>query len=517
MSMMSMFTKRRFAAVLGLGLLAPLGCDDDNQATPRSDAAVDAAVTMDMAPGSEVRPPDTAPGTDSTPGTDSGPTDASGDAPPAPPPDRDVAVVRLLPTGALDTTFGSNGIAIIDLAAPAGSVRDDLYGLTVDAMGRPVLFGSRKGDGTRTDQDRVVARLTAAGALDTSFGSMGQHLLTIGTLNDNPRHGLVQPDNKIVMAGYTNQPTGVGNQTANAVVLLRLLDTGMPDTTFGANGIVNANPFKSPDGVMLAGMTEAYGITRQSTGNLVTVGYARGVGKAPTEPVDLVVNRWNASNGLLDTTFASGGALLVDVAGAADQGRYVITLPGDKLMVVGNAAPTAMNGDAVVVMVDANGGRDASFGTNGAKTYDFMRPSEFFYGAAVNATGTQAVAVGYRSGMLGGVAEDDDSLLLVLPLGAGGGTEVAKAVELSTSANDRFWGVAYGPDGKIYATGHVNDGGDHKMVVARFNTDGTLDTSFDTDGLVQINVAAGGTEETSRSIVFLTDGKILIGGPVDKK
>ena len=372
MSMMSMFTKRRFAALLGLGLLAPLGCDDDDEVTAvrrrrrcRRDDGHGPGHGSSAA-GHRARHRQHAPAPTAAP------TDASGDAPPAPPPDRDVAVVRLLPTGALDTNFGTNGVAIIDLAAPAGSVRDDLYGLTVDAMGRPVLFGSRKGDGTRTDQDRVVARLTAAGALDTSFGSMGQHLLTIGTLNDNPRHGLVQPDGKIVMAGYTNQPTGVGNQTANAVVLLRLLDTGMPDTTFGASGIVNANPFKSPDGVMLAGMTEAYGITRQSTGNLVTVGYARGVGRASTEPVDLVVNRWNASNGLLDTTFASGGALLVDVAGAADQGRNVITLPGDKLMVVGNAATTATNGDALVVMVDANGGRDASFGTNGAKTYDFM-------------------------------------------------------------------------------------------------------------------------------------------------
>ena len=338
-------------------------------------------------------------------------------------------------------------------------------------MGRPILFASRKGEGTRTDQDRAVVRLTAAGALDTSFGTMGQHLLTIGALGDNPRNGLVQAaDGKIVMAGYTNQPTGVGNQTANAVVLLRLLDTGMPDTTFGASGIVNANPFKSPDGVTIAGMTEAYGITRQSTGNYVTVGYARAVGQPSTAPVDLVVNRWNATNGLLDTTFATQGALLVDVAGAADQGRNVITLPGDKLMVVGNAAPTAMNGDAVVVMVNANGARDATFGTNGVKTYDFMRPSEFFYGAAVNAPAPRRwpSATGRE---LEGVAEDDDALLLVLPLGAG--TEVAKAVELSTSANDRFWGVTYGLDGKIYATGHVSVGGDHQMVVARFNADGT--------------------------------------------
>ena len=207
----------------------------------------------------------------------------------------------------------------------------------------------------------------------------------------------------------------------------------------------------------------------------------------------------------------------MDVAGAADQGRYVITLPGDKLMVVGNAAPSTTTSDAVVVMVNADGTKDTTFNTTGFKTFDFARPSEFFYGAAVNTAGTQAVAVGYRSGMVGGVAEDDDAVLLLLPLTAAGGTEVAKAVELSTTANDRFWGVTYGADGKIYATGFVNMAGDHQMVVARYNTDGNLDTTFDTDGLVYVNVAAGGTEETSRSIVVQADGKIVIGGAVDKK
>jgi uncharacterized delta-60 repeat protein len=264
-------------------------------------------------------------------------------------------------------------------------------------------------------------------------------------------------------------------------------------------------------------MTEAYGIARQSTGNYITVGYARNVGQPSSAPVDLVVNRWNATNGLLDTTFGTNGALLVDVAGAADQGRNVITLPGDKLMVVGNAAPSTMTSDALVVMVNADGTKDTTFNTTGFKTWDFQRPSEFFYGAAVNTGGTQAVAVGYRSGAANGVAEDDDSLLLVLPLAAAGGTEMARAVELSTTANDRFWGVAYGPDGKIYATGHVNDGGDHKMVVARFNADGTTDATWGTSGVVTVNVAAGGTEETSRSIIFTADGKIVIGGAVDKK
>ena len=386
---------RLAAALLGLCLAGAAACDDDED-LPRVDAAggsggrdggVDSGVDTGGSGGSDAAPIDSASDTVTEAGNRDGGDagDAGGDTAPAAVVDRDIAVVRLLATGAPDTSFGTNGVAIVDLGGIAGTVRDDLYGLTVDKMNRPVLFGSKKGDGMRTDQDRAVARLTAAGQLDTSFGTMGVNSLNIGTLGDNPRHGLVQADGKIVASGYTNQPTGVGIQTANAVVLLRLLDTGMPDTTFGASGVVNFNPFRSPDGIMLAGMTEAYSIVQQSTGNYVTVGYARGVGQPSTAPVDLVINRWSATTGALDTTFAVNGARLVDVAGGADQARNLAVLPGDKLMVVGNATPAPMSGDAIVVITQPDGALDTTFNTTGYKTYDFMRPSEALYGVAVNA------------------------------------------------------------------------------------------------------------------------------------
>ena len=56
------------------------------------------------------------------------------------------------------------------------------------------------------------------------------HTLNIGTLSDSARNGIVDPDGKIVSFGYTSQPTGVGTQTANRIVLARLHGGGAPPT-----------------------------------------------------------------------------------------------------------------------------------------------------------------------------------------------------------------------------------------------------------------------------------------------
>lgn len=127
----------------------------------------------------------------------------------------------------------------------------------------------------------------------------------------------------------------------------------------------------------------------------------------------------------------------------------------------------------------------------------------------MSADGQWLAAAGYRAG--GG--QNDDAILLLKPLGSG--TEFAQAVPLSESANDRFWSVTFDGSGKVYAAGYINEGGDHRMAVARFNANGTRDTTFGTNGLVTVNVAQGGTEEAVRGVVVQSDGKVVLAGSVE--
>lgn len=78
-----------------------------------------------------------------------------------------------------------------------------MWDFSRDALDRLVVFATKKAEGSRTDTDRVVARITTNGALDETFNAnpaanarKGFYALDIGGLGDSARHGLVQPDGK---------------------------------------------------------------------------------------------------------------------------------------------------------------------------------------------------------------------------------------------------------------------------------------------------------------------------------
>lgn len=432
------------------------------------------------------------------------PTDAGTDAGTTAPTDTDLAVVRFNTNGTVDTSFGTSGIARVNLGTGSTSVRDSLWGMSRDGSDRLVLFGGKKGDGERSDNDRVVVRLTANGAKDETFGDKGVHTLNIGGLGDNSRHGFVQADGKIVTSGYIAQPTGVGAQVSNTIVLARLNDDGKLDTTFGSKGVVNSTPFRPADAVNTEwGFAEAYAVAAQN-GGYVTTGYGRA---ATSGTMDVLACRYTAS-GQLDTTWGTNGYALLDLVGEHDRGRDLVVLPDNRVFMVGSGTPTKDSIDAMAVMLKADGTRDTGFTADGYKLYDFGRADEAFFDVALSAAGDRVAAAGYRAG--GG--QNDDATLLILPVGSGTTGEFAQAIPLSTTGNDRFWAVTFDASGKVYAAGFITENGDNRMALARFNADGTRDASFGTDGIVTVNVAVAGTLETARSVVVQSDGKVVVAG-----
>ena len=290
-------------------------------------------------------------------------------------------------------------------------------------------------------------------------------------------------------------------------MLLRLLDNGSFDLSFGADGVVNEAPFvPAMPTTTMWGMAEAYGVTAQSNGGYVTVGYGR---EAPSGPVDIVAFRFGA-DGKRDTAWGTGGSTIIDLKIADERGRNLLTLPNDRILIVGSGTPATGNIDALVSILGADGKPDTTFDTDGVQLFSFDRPDEALFGVALSPDKAWAVATGYRAGAVAGVTEDDDATLVILPVA--GGAPTAKVVALSETSNDRFWAAAVDAAGKIYGAGFVRDGGDNAMVVARFGADGTLDATFGTGGVTKINVSAAGTLETARAIVIQNDGRVVIGG-----
>jgi uncharacterized delta-60 repeat protein len=88
--------------------------------------------------------------------------------------------------------------------------------------------------------------------------------------------------------------------------------------------------------------------------------------------------------------------------------------------------------------------------------------------------------------------------------------DIQPVVNVSTELANDLRGLTWTADGKIVASGHVGTVNEEtRLVVARFNADGTLDTSFSEDGVVDVDVAAG-RQESSLGVVVLDNGDVVV-------
>jgi len=170
-------------------------------------------------------------------------------------------VLRFLPDGALDTTFGDGGVARIRLQTPVA-----IATVAIQPDGALLLGGTARSDSG--DGLGAVARVLPSGAVDESFGSGGLATVRAERISSYPpdvltlSHLAVQPDGRIVAAG-TQQPYDV-HSTADPLVA-RLLPSGAPDKSFDRDGTARAGGnhpsavLAHPDGHMVVtGSAEDY-------------------------------------------------------------------------------------------------------------------------------------------------------------------------------------------------------------------------------------------------------------------
>jgi len=189
----------------------------------------------------------------------------------------DVGVARLTADGALDTTFGTDGVVHIDYADPdsqdsnAGD-SDRANDIAIQADGKIVIVGHAIVGSTA---DFLIARLNADGTRDDSFGTEGLVTTPFGTLEDLAYAVVIQPDGAIVVAGQAS------STTLTDFGIVRLLPDGSFDSSFGGAGSLIIDFFSSTD--------VATSLALQPDGKIVVGGSARngtsiGVGLARIVP-----------------------------------------------------------------------------------------------------------------------------------------------------------------------------------------------------------------------------------------
>ena len=194
----------------------------------------------------------------------------------------DFALARYNPDGSLDPSFGSGGKVITDFG---GSER--IHRILLDSNGRIVAAGDLTGSA-------ALARYMPDGTLDPSFGAAGHVTLNIQS-NDNAHAVALEPDGRIVIGGYVNQPLA-------DFALVRVLPDGTVDPSFGSSGRVTTAFGPLNEIVAEVGI--------QADGKLVATGYSdSGVINRPDQ--DFALARYNP-DGSLDGSFGSGGTVVTD-------------------------------------------------------------------------------------------------------------------------------------------------------------------------------------------------------------
>lgn len=155
----------------------------------------------------------------------------------------------------------------------------------------------------------------------------------------------------------------------------------------------------------------------------------------------------------------------------------------------------------------AAGDLDTSFSTDGKTTVNFTSRNDSGWAAAVD--GSNRVVVAGEAAGVGyrfAIARFNADGTLDTTFGGDG-----KVLTDFTPQYDGAWGVAIQADGKIVAAGDAGIGsGNSSFAVARYNDDGTLDGSFSGDGKVRIQFTA--KNDPVAGLALDADGDIVVSG-----
>lgn len=343
----------------------------------------------------------------------------------------------------------------------------------------------------------------AAGDMDVTFSGDGM----VSTLG---HHIALQPDGKIIAVGLIyNANTGDDD-----AYVARYFSDGTPDTSFGVNGVVMTDV-----PALGAGLRDNYATTVavQPNGKIVVggevyTGAARGY--------DWTLTRYEA-NGALDTTFAGTGYVVLDFGGEEnDLLNDIALLPAaagadSKIAVTGTTYNPAISNGYVfaVARYNANGTLDTSFSSDGLQTTQMRSGTSGSSNARAIALQADGKLVVAGNAWRGTTTKDDVAVARYLSNGNLDTTFDGDGKAYVNFSNyDYGTGLAIQGDGKLVIAGQVNTdgvGGASDFGVMRLTTAGKLDTSFDGDGKLTTPFV---TYEFANAITVQGDGKLVVVG-----
>jgi uncharacterized delta-60 repeat protein len=374
------------------------------------------------------------------------------------------------------------GRNILDFLIPE-SVRRDLA-LETNTL---VVVVDRLG---KREEYPVPRKLNQVGGpLDASFGKAGKLLLDFDSGRAFALKVRAQTDGKFIVGGTV----GLNGQTEFG--LARYERDGRPDARFGDNGRVSQK--FGTKGCWFSDFLI------QADGRIVIVGYAEDA-SSPGSGEDVVFMRLTRT-GSLDKSFGNNGSLVGNFGGN-DRPTGIVAQANGQLLIVGNA-DTAQGSRIFVSRINADGQPDQAFADKAVRFIDLGSGSE------ANAIAVQAdgkILVAGSDGTAG--ANDFDFLLVRLETDGRFDSDFGREGRITTSFGkdfDSVRGLLVQPDGAILAVGFAGDGKQYNLAMARYQSNGRLDSSFAKQGLA---LEVTNTDTFAFAATLLPDGRILVVG-----
>ncbi|MCB1164967.1 MAG: hypothetical protein KDK33_02365 [Leptospiraceae bacterium] len=384
-----------------------------------------------------------------------------------------LGVLALIPPsarGTLDLTFGSGGYISLD---PSGASRDDFCDYLLQSGDGSFLTGGTYDSGS--SPDFTLFRLTPTGTLDTSFGNSG---LASVDLSGGPDLGLSASFDffgNIYMVGEAGG-LGVAYFDANGNPIYSFSGNSYFVDSIGEGGV---RIFPNIDGSFVVAATQMI-----------------------VESTDFMVVRY-LSDGSLDTSFGSGGTGAADFS-SEDYLNTAVRRDSGGYLLAGSTYAGPSGYIVAIAAFDSSGNLDASFSGDGLFTLDLGMDDNIY--ALYPLFGGGLLAAGYS---------DDDILLIRLnadgsldsSFGNGGYVTIDIAGDIDDAKT-----IVVQWDGRIILGGDAMVSGIQQFVLVRFNTDGSLDTSFGSNGIVTADLPAGGFDFQLGGLVLQPDGKVVLSG-----
>src|SRR5579885_1749835 len=335
------------------------------------------------------------------------------------------------------------------------------------------------------NSDFALVRYNTDGSLDDTFSGDGRVTTNFGGDDDEAFGVAIQADGKIVVIGFSD-----ANRDFD-FALARYNPDGSLDTSFGGDGKVLTDFGGSDD--------ESFGVAIQADGKIVVAGFSDVNGD-----FDFAIVRYNP-DGSLDNTFGNGGKIATDFGGGSDDGAFALSIQTDgRIVVSGFSIPgVSKTADFAIARYNTDGSFDTTFDNDGKVITDFGGDDDEANGVAIQGDG-KIVAAGFSDAN----GDFDFALARYNPDGSldtsfGGDGEVLTDFDRS---DDEAFGVAIQADGRIVAAGFSDVNRDFDFAIVRYNSDGSRDNTFGSNGIVTTNFETNFEDHDN--------GGCAIGGPV---